>query len=60
MLLQFGKEMCVDAVIHPEVLILWECSLVIAASRWTSSDSFVFESDSKSLVAWVGNSTSAP
>lgn len=50
-LLQFGKEVCVDWAVHAEMLVLREGLLGAAASRWTSSHSFVFESDRKYVVA---------
>lgn len=38
--------------------MLWEGLLVTVASRWTSSHSFMFESDSKLVVVWVVNHSS--
>lgn len=48
-----------DLAVHAEVLALREWFLVAAASRWASSYS-LFESDLKSVVAWVADPTSAP
>lgn len=57
-LIQFGNEMEIDSSIHAEVLALRKGILVVAASRWVSSNSFVFESNSQSIVAWVADPSS--
>lgn len=58
-LAQFGKEVTVDLVVHAEVLALREDLLAVVASWWTSSHSFVFESDSQSVLAWIVVSSKA-
>lgn len=58
-LLHFSKKVWVDSVVHTVVLALWE-ELLVAASRWDSSNSFVFESDSKFVVVRVVDLFSAP
>lgn len=58
-LLQFGKEVLVDSTVHVEVLAFRGEILVAVTSRWVSTYSFLFESDSKSVVAWVVNLSSA-
>lgn len=59
-LIQFGKEVELDLAVYVEVLALREGILVVAALRWASSHSFLFESDSQSVVAWVEDPSSAP
>lgn len=59
-LLQFVKEVCVDSTVHAEVLALREGFLVATASRWVSSQSFVFELDSNFVVAYVAGLEFAP
>lgn len=59
-ILQFGKTVSADSVIHAEVLTSWEVLLVAPASQWTLSHSFMFKSDFKSIVAWVTNPSGAP
>lgn len=49
-LLQYSKEVHVNSPMHAEILAFRERILVATASRWTSSRSFLFESDSKSVV----------
>lgn len=51
-LLQFGKEVWVDSALYAELLAFQEDMLVAIASCWASSNFFVFESDSKSVIAW--------
>lgn len=52
-ILQFGKEVSVQLAIHTELIDFREESLVVAASRWRLSHSFVFELNSKSVISWV-------
>lgn len=59
-ILQLGKEVEVDLVVHAEVLALWEGLFVTATSRWASSHTFMFEFDFVLIVAWVKNHLSAP
>lgn len=54
-LLQFFKEVCVDSTIYAEVMTLREGLLVAAVSRWSSSYSFMFELNCKSVIVWVAN-----
>lgn len=49
----------VDSTIHTEVMTLDEGLLVTAALWWVSFPSFVFEFDSKSVIAWVADPLSA-
>lgn len=58
-LLQFGKGVSVVSAVHTEVLALKEGLQVAVASRWAYSHSFVFESDYKSIIAWVVDPASA-
>lgn len=53
-LVQFGREVEVDLVVHAEVLAFRESILVTVASRWASFHSFLFESDSKSVEHVLG------
>lgn len=50
-LLQFRKEVWVDSTVHKEVLTLMEGLLMAAVSLWAWSHAFVFESNSKFIVA---------
>lgn len=51
MLLQFGKEVFADSVIHADVLALREGLVKAVISHWAFSHSFMFEFDSKFVVA---------
>lgn len=59
-LLQFGTEVSVDSVVHAEVLALRGGLLVVVASWWAMTHSFVFESTCKSVVALVMDPLLAP
>lgn len=48
--LQFGKKVHVNSAIYREILAFGEWILVAMVSRWASSHSFVFKSNSKSFV----------
>lgn len=48
-----------DSTVYVEVMTLRVGLLVAAASQWGSSHSFVFEYDSKPVVAWVVDHSSA-
>lgn len=58
-LIQFRKEVNMDLVVHAEVLALNEGLIVAVASRWASIHSFVFKSDSQSILVLVVNLSSA-
>lgn len=61
LLLQFRKEVRVESTVHDELMPVREGILVTVALWWVSSDPFMFESNSKSVVSWsVANSSSAP
>lgn len=60
MLLQFGKEVKEKSTVHAELLTFREEILVATTSRWVSSHHFMFEPDSKLVVLWVANPSSAP
>lgn len=47
---QFSKEVSTDLIVLAEVLSLKQGILVAVASRWNSSHSFLFVSDSKLVV----------
>lgn len=50
-LLQFGKKVNVDSVVHAKVMALREGLLMVAISQWASTHSLEFESDCQSVVA---------
>lgn len=52
-LLQFGKSVWADLIVHTEMLTLRKRLLVAAASRWASFHSFFFQFHSKSVMTWV-------
>lgn len=49
-LVQFGKKVPVDSAMHTEFLVFREGILAATTSRWASSHSSIFESDSLSVV----------
>lgn len=49
-----------DSAVHAKILALRESPLMAAALRWASSHSFVFESNYKSVVAWIVDPSSVP
>lgn len=55
MLLQFGKEVRVESAVHAKLLAFRKGILVAATFRWTSSHPFVFQLDTKSVIAWNAN-----
>lgn len=59
-LLKFCKDMTADSTVHAKVLALWEGLLLAVALHWASSHSFLFELDSKFVVVWIVDSSSAP
>lgn len=58
-LLQFCKEVRVNSIVDVDVLALREGLLMLAASPWTSTHSFVFELDLRLVIAWVADPSSA-
>lgn len=54
-LLQFNKEVSVESMVHAELMAFREGILIAAALHWAFSHSFLFESVSQSVLAWVGN-----
>lgn len=58
-LFQFKKEVKVNLAVQTELLAFREGILMAIVSYWVSSHSFVFEFDSKSIVAWIKNPLSA-
>lgn len=49
-----------DSAVHAELLTFKKGILVVVPSRWASNHSFLFESDSQSVVSWVAAPSSAP
>lgn len=59
-LLYFAKHVLVDLVIHVEILAVREGLHVVAASCWSSSSSFQFESGSSNAVSCCFVPSKAP
>lgn len=57
MLLQFGKDVCVESAVHAEVMTLREGLLVVAVGIITLLHVRI---RLKSVMAWVANSLSIP
>lgn len=52
-LVQFEKKIIVDSTVNVELLAFEVGILVATDTRWVSSHSFLFKSDSQSVVIWI-------
>lgn len=57
---QSGKVMWVDSTVYAKLLTFREGVLVAVALRWIMTHSFLFELDSKFIVAWIADRSSIP
>lgn len=55
LLFQFDRKISVESTVDAGVLALRKGLPVAVASQWASMHFFVFESNCKSIVAWVTN-----
>lgn len=60
LLLYFGKNIMGQLAIHAQILALKEGFLIIDASHWADSASFIFEFDSSNVFLWFSEPLKVP